>query len=395
MNKYSTLEYYYENIPTQETLDDEDLIIIPSSRENLKSSSIISQKDKKKPYKHIIPREFSKSAPEIVLDPTTYLTSKHIFLDEYCRNAIKIGEDIKKSRPDAIKKWIEMKGEERIKYEKLANNSRENFIEKHKSQNLNRINSYNLFIRDKLAQARNDKSTQTISDCAKQWKNSSQFIKDQYAKYALILRQEYSQELEKYIKDEEDPKIIRDLSWGPFRFFIMELSNNKVESGKDNINRFVFDAAHLWDEMEDEEKDKYITQASEEKNEHIRLKWEFVSNENKKNKKPRSAFNIFCDGLKSKIKIKDFIRSDEFEYYYNKWILLKENEKNNYLETSEKEKIDYQEEMTEIIKKRDRIYKSSLKEKYIKNIITPIKRKHSEGEIIEEYYNSKKGKYVK
>lgn len=364
------------------------------------------EKDKKKV--NMINKMYSDNSDEIDL----LISAKMIFLDEYCRKRIRSESefgDIKKLdfyrvREEGRKWWSQMTDEKKAKYEMQVNMNKD-FFGKITHINPNRINAYNLFISSTLAEAREEKRPKTLVEVAGEWKKLPGEVKNVYSAYADVLRDERSklQINFNFARDQVKKRKI-SLPWGPFKYYALEKINT-FEQSDINISEdeIISIAAEEWNQLSLEEKEKYFQIADRERHDYVVKKLEFVTQIKNKNKKPRTAFNLFTNDIEKKLTREDFRNGEFFDIVFEKWNALEEEVKRKYEEREEEEKMEFIEH-AESEYKRYRERKPTPYAKFVSKKSERVKKEHPEAdkkEILEylstewsQMSSDEKGKYA-
>jgi hypothetical protein len=279
---------------------------------------------------------------------------KYIFLDETCRDAINQKKDFIKTRKNAEKKWEKMTQEDREKLDKKISLNKPFYV-KFMKTNPNRINGYNLFTKDRMAKAREQLNSKTISECAKEWKILDSEIKKLYNDYAKFIREERSDII--LMPIEIPMRKVREL-WGPFKYFVHEISSGNLKLD----GQFLVNAREMWDYLTEEERSKYEQIAAKEHHEYVTKMLQFMLQKKRQHKGPNSAFNLFTIDIEKAYADKEYRDMELFDFVFQKWNELDEEIKNIYEKCAEWEETEF---YNKFIKKRENQnkYKYDIKSK--------------------------------
>jgi hypothetical protein len=283
---------------------------------------------------------------------------KIVFLDESCRDAIEEKQDFIQAREEAKKKWEDMTQNEKELFDKKVSKNKPFYL-KYMKINPNRINGYNLFTRDRMAKAREKGVSKTISDCAKEWKNLDSEIKKLYNEYAKFVREERSDILPKEIPKRKETEL-----WGPFKYFVDEISSGKLKFD----GHFLVEAREMWDSLSEEEKSKYEEIAAKEHHEYVAKMLEFMLQKKRRNKGPNTAFNLFTIDIEKAYADKEYRDLELFDFAFLKWNELDDEIKDIYEKSAETERTEFLNKW-----KEDRDKKS--KDKNVKKSKGPSKKR--------------------
>jgi hypothetical protein len=230
-----------------------------------------------------------------------------IFLEEHISEAIENNNDPKEARKIAMEKWKDMSTNEKLVYEEKRDKHRE-FYEELKKSEYGTTSAYTLYCKDSMMKARDKGETMTLKECAANWKNVKQSIKEKYEVYAEEVKEERAKNRDLYeIAFGVKPKRPR----GPYNFFLMDLAKEGKFSG-------FKEAGKVWSNTSDEDREKYLKAAKKAQLAYTLKKAEYKSSIRKIYSKPKSAFNLFVADMKGK---SDDMAQDDtfFNYCYNKW----------------------------------------------------------------------------
>jgi hypothetical protein len=257
-------------------------------------------------------------------------TAYRIYLEEHIKRAIDNNEDATEAKNEAAAKWKQMTSEEKREYNEKKKDHEQFYENLKKSTSI--INSYSLFVKDTLANAREKGESMTFTDVSNLWKKTKQSVKDKYVQYADELNKERANQRDLYeISFGVKPR--RPL--GAYKFFLMEAAK-EGKLGKNPIR----EGPKVWKKLSEEEKEKYQRIAQKEKIVYMVKKMEYESAVKKStpSTRPQSAFNIFTADMKDK-EHPDLGKGGFFEYCYKKWNKLDEAAKKKFYDKAEATKV--------------------------------------------------------
>jgi hypothetical protein len=245
-------------------------------------------------------------------------TAMNIFVEEKVSEAIENGEDVKEAKKAAKDKWREMSTNEKEVYEEKKEKHRE-FYEELKDAGINGVSAYTLYCKDMMSKAREKGETMTLKDCAANWKNVKQSIKEKYEAHAEEVKEERAKQRDIYeIAFNVKPKRPNT----PYTFYLMELA-------KDGKFTNFKEASKSWKNLPEDDKEKYLRMAKKAQLCYQMKMAEYKSSVRKIVSKPKSALNLFIEDMKGKGD--DMKENDNFlSYCYTKWRKLEENTKKKY-----------------------------------------------------------------
>ena len=263
----------------------------------------LAEEDKERYKKHLsLVRNFIIDKP-FKENSTPY----SIFLEEKSREAREDLQDLQDARKSAKIKWKTMLTKEKNIYTEKKKFLTEFYDEL--KNNVRPINSYNLFIRDQMANAKEKNEFLNFKQISENWKKTSLIVKEKYARYA----EELSDESKKH-------RDLYELAYGikpkkpisAYRYFYKELIDQGKISGVSGLK----EARKLWNNLNESEKLKYLKEAKRNELAYIIKKRDFFSN----NKKERAltAINLFISDLKGTSKEK-YSKDGFFNFAYQQW----------------------------------------------------------------------------
>jgi len=208
----------------------------------------------------------------------------HYFLDEEMKKALERGDE-SDIRGKAAEKWKAMDDEEQNKYHALADKNKE-LYEKLRNLRSEKLSAYALFVRDKMAQAKEKGESSTFKDVASKWKKASDKTKDRYREYAAELKDELDKNRD-MIELTFNLKPSRPKSG--YQFFQKECYDSGAVKGFGKAA----EVKEKWDKLSDEERDKYMKWAKKESLIYIVKKRNYDAMIRKDLGKAPSALNLF------------------------------------------------------------------------------------------------------
>ncbi len=257
-------------------------------------------------------------------------TAYRLYLEEHARRAIDNNEDPKQARKNAAAEWKEMKPEDRKEWNEKKKEHLEWFENVNKAAS-GPINSYALYNRDQMAEAREKGETMTFVEVAKKWKNCKQSVKDKYSRYAEEEKEEREKNRDLYeIAHGIKPR--RPL--GAYKFFLMEaVKEKKIPEGQSVFKQ----GAIMWKKLNDEQRDRYERIAQREKLAYAIKKMEYNTSIKKQSStRPLTALNIFMQEMKDSKE--SYGKEGYFNFCYKKWNKMDEDARAKYYEKAEQSK---------------------------------------------------------
>ncbi len=205
-----------------------------------------------------------------------------------------------------------------------------------KAKNVRKVNALSIFVQNAIETAKEKhKEIPRLQDISPAWKKLSKSEKEKYQKYADDINEERERlqdiyELVKGIKPKRPA--------GAFRVFLQEKAKEKALN---NIN----EGKELWNELSEEEKEKYLKKAHK-----CRLAYKYKKMiYNKKIKKilPKKPANAYGYFLKEKKGIKLPKGKNPLKYWREEFENLPKDKKKKYVEKADKDKERYKKKMEE------------------------------------------------
>ena len=255
--------------------------------------------------------------------PTAY----RIYLNEKLREGFEKNLDPKEVKTQASKDWRMMDEKKRQVY---LDRKKENDDWFEKAKNVRKVNALSIFVQNAIETAKEKhKEIPRLQDISPAWKKLSKSEKEKYQKYADDINEERERlqdiyELVKGIKPKRPA--------GAFRVFLQEKAKEKALH---NIN----EGKELWNELSEEEKEKYLKKAHK-----CRLAYKYkkmIYNKRIKKilpKKPANAYGYF---LKEKKGIKLPKGENPLKYWREEFENLPKDKKKKYVEKADKDKERY------------------------------------------------------
>ena len=261
--------------------------------------------------------------------PTAY----RIYLNEKLREGFEKNLDPKEVKTQASKDWRMMDEKKRQVY---LDRKKENDDWFEKAKNVRKVNALSIFVQNAIETAKEKhKEIPRLQDISPAWKKLSKSEKEKYQKYADDINEERERlqdiyELVKGIKPKRPA--------GAFRVFLQEKAKEKALH---NIN----EGKELWNELSEEEKEKYLKKAHK-----CRLAYKYKKMiYNKKIKKilPKKPANAYGYFLKEKKGIKLPKGENPLKYWREEFENLPKDKKKKYVEKADKDKERYKKKMEE------------------------------------------------
>jgi hypothetical protein len=213
----------------------------------------------------------------------------HYYIDDQIGKALEKGEDATEARLNAREKWSKMDDESREKYNEMSHKNRETY-DKLRQLRSEKISAYFLFSRDKRKSAKEKGENLTISELAKMWKNSKDYVKEKYEEYAKELKEEMDKnkdlmELALNMKPSRPPTA--------YNFFTKEMYQQGQVKGFGKSKQI----SEKWEALPDEEREKYLRMAKKERLIYIIKKQNYDSMLRKDLGKAPSAMNLFFQDM--------------------------------------------------------------------------------------------------
>lgn len=256
-------------------------------------------------------------------------TAYRIFLENKLKLAFENEEDPKEVKIEAAKEWKEMSAEERREWNRKK---KENDDWWEKAKHSKNVNGYCIFVQKKIAES---KDQLTFKDVSEMWKKTSEKDKRKYQRFADEINEERRQMREIYeiyygIKPKRPA--------GAFRIFLTE----KAKEGKFHGKNPMKECKKLWDNLSDDDKDKYLKLSHRIKLCYIYRKMLYKKSVKKvAPSKPKSAYNIFVAEMKGK-KIPP--KMTFMEFVVQEWDKLDDKAREKYDLKAEKSRLKYEKE---------------------------------------------------
>jgi hypothetical protein len=264
--------------------------------------------------------------------------SRTIYVDECVKEAIENDRNPKEAKIEARQKWSDLPENVKKEYHLKREKHRELYQALMNSQT--RISGYTLFTKDQLMQAKEkNKQNMSLTECSELWKKVEPAIREKYKSYAAEVMEE-----------REKLKDLYEITFGikpskplrPINFLVMEMAHEGKLKGKTPFK----EAASLWRQLTDEEKERYFKIAQKSKLAYTIKKLEYLAGLKRSIGKPRTAKNLFySDLIKNDKVIKDLPFEKNYEYCNEKWINLDDETKKKYFDLASEEIEKWQEKV--------------------------------------------------
>jgi HMG-box domain/HMG (high mobility group) box len=222
-------------------------------------------------------------------------TALKYFIEERRSKAREKGEDEIKARDEAKEKWREMTDEQKEAYELKSNNNKLLYA-KYKHLKNGPTSAFQLYIIDKSKKAKKKGKSIALGELAKKWEKVKESEKKKYEDMFTEQKNEYEQN-----KDVIDLALnIKPKRNSNFLGIFMKdkFANGELKS--------LSKAKKLWDELNEEEKEKYKKRALKEKLIYTIKKQYHNAMLRKEIGRPPSAYNLFVrDKVQEGLSVKE------------------------------------------------------------------------------------------
>lgn len=278
------------------------------------------EEDLAKVRKHVLSKPIKEGA-----------TAYRLFLENHISKAIDKDLDIKEAKKEAQETWKEMSAEEKREWNEKKKDHASYYDELKKAGTS--VSSFAIFIKDKIAKAKEKGDSLTFAEIAVMWNKSKPSVKEKYQAFAEEINKERRANIDLYeLAHGVQPK----RPAGAYRFFLMEAAKDGKLEGKNPIK----EGTKLWSKLSEEEKEKYKKIAHKAKLAYMMKKLEFKAQLKKASQgsKAMSPFNIFIAEHKGKENLPE--GQSFFQYMHKKWIKLDESAKKKYIKMAEESKVE-------------------------------------------------------
>ncbi len=272
-------------------------------------------------------------------------TPYRIFLDECIRKAIENNDDPKEAKKEASETWKNMDADAKREYTEKKKQHLEFYENLRKTHST--ASSYNLFVRDQMATAREADKSATMMDCAEAWRKCKNSIKEKYQQLAEDENAERAKNRDIFeIAFGVKPR----KPHGAYRFFLMEIAKQGKLSGTNALAEGI----RLWKKTSEADKEKYQRMAQRDKLAYLVKKMEYdqIQKKNSGTKKALTPLNLFMQDMRDKVETKDLGKGGYFEYCYKKWNKMEDAAKKKFYKMAEEHKANLDKSM----KDDDRVF---------------------------------------
>jgi hypothetical protein len=259
-------------------------------------------------------------------------TGFSVYLEENVKKAIENNRDPSEAKKEAAAKWEEMSKREKRKYDKKRNHQEE--VYRNLKYSWRSINHYSFFCAFQMRKARKKGRKLKISDASILWRKLKQEEKDKYIRFLEAIQKEKAK-LKILYKKSCKFKLRKPFS--AYNLFCKEFKKN----ANFNNSSFLKEVSKKWNELNEEQKEKYQRYAKLDQiiYKTKKIEYEKALKKPAQNHDETSAFILFCEESIYQ-RFPKIGNEGYFEYFYNKWKKLNFRFKTYYKEKAKDKKIE-------------------------------------------------------
>jgi len=229
-------------------------------------------------------------------------------------------------------------------------------------------------MKDQMTKAKEGGESMTIKLAAEAWAKAKTAVKDKYAEYAEVAKEEQVKQRDIYeIAFGVKPR--RPI--GAYKFFMMDMAKKgKFSGGKNPMS----ESKKLWEKCPEKEKEQYERMAKKQTLAYMIKKLEYNSIQRKHTPRAKSAFNFFMQDKANKPKNKDY-GSNVLTYFYDKWNNADESEKRKYQKLAEKDKVEAEKRRDEYKEKAEAKRPAGPYAQFVSERVPALRTKHPKKEM--------------